>query len=47
MESSFSPIVADVVTQDLERIALESLSFSLGFHVRYIDGIVNTGGKYY
>jgi len=39
MESPLSPIVANLVMQALERTALESLPFSLGFYVRYVDDI--------
>jgi len=39
IESPLSPIVAHLVIQDLERTALESLQFSLGFYVRYVDVI--------
>ncbi|XP_071582148.1 uncharacterized protein [Temnothorax nylanderi] len=39
MGSSFSPIVADITMQDLERKALERLSFIPPFYTRYVDDI--------
>lgn len=39
MGSPLSPIIADIVLQDLERRALDSLNLSLPFYYRYVDDI--------
>lgn len=39
MGSPLSPLIADIVLQDLETRALNSLRFSLPFYVRYVDDI--------
>lgn len=39
MGSPLSPIIADIVLQDLERRALDRLSFTLPFFVRYVDDL--------
>lgn len=40
MGSPISPIISDIVLQDLETEALNSLEFSLPFYYRYVDDIV-------
>jgi len=40
MSSPLSPIIADLVMQDLETAALESLPFNLSFYYRYVDDII-------
>ncbi|XP_070155138.1 uncharacterized protein [Polyergus mexicanus] len=39
MGSPFSPIIADIVLQDLETRALETLTFTPPFFVKYVDDI--------
>lgn len=39
MGSPLSPVIADIVLQDLESRALESLAFTPPFFVRYVDDI--------
>ncbi|KAM0728324.1 hypothetical protein ACS0PU_005106 [Formica fusca] len=39
MGSPLSPIIADIVLQDLESRALESLKFTPPFYVRYVDDV--------
>ncbi|XP_070169418.1 uncharacterized protein [Polyergus mexicanus] len=39
MGSPLSPIIADLILQDLKRGAIESLPFDLPFYVRYVDDI--------
>lgn len=40
MDSPLSPIIADLVLQDIEERALNALVCSLPFHFRYVDDIV-------
>jgi len=40
MESPLSPIVADMIMQDLEEIAIGRLSVQLLFYFRYVDDII-------
>jgi len=40
MGSPLSPILADIVMQDLERKAINSLNFELQFYYRYVDDII-------
>jgi len=40
MGSPLSPIIADIVMQDLERSAIEKLPFELPFFYRYVDDII-------
>ncbi|XP_024893281.1 uncharacterized protein LOC112468378 [Temnothorax curvispinosus] len=40
MGSPLSPIIADIVMQDLEESILESLDFELLFYFRYVDDII-------
>ncbi|KAL6433579.1 hypothetical protein ACFW04_006577 [Cataglyphis niger] len=40
MGSLLSPIIADIVLQDLEEKVLTSLNFILSFYLRYVDDIV-------
>jgi len=42
MGSPISPIIADIVLQDLENKALEKLKFTPCFYLRYVDDIVLT-----
>lgn len=39
MSSPLSPIIADIVLQDLEDRALANLNFTLSFCVRYVDDV--------
>ena len=39
MGSPLSPLIADIVIQDLEESMLETLSFRLPFYIRYVDDI--------
>ncbi|XP_018375985.1 PREDICTED: uncharacterized protein LOC108769469 [Trachymyrmex cornetzi] len=39
MGSPLSPVIADIVLQDLERKALDTLGFYIPFYVRYVDDI--------
>jgi len=40
MGSPISPVLADLVMQDLERKAIDKLDFSLSFYYRYVDDIL-------
>ncbi|KMQ88407.1 hypothetical protein RF55_12118 [Lasius niger] len=40
MGSPLSPIIADIVLQDLENFALEKLNFTPPFYFRYVDDVV-------
>lgn len=40
MGSPLSPIIADIVLQDIEERALNTLSYPLPFYFRYVDDIV-------
>ncbi|XP_077273242.1 uncharacterized protein LOC143903487 [Temnothorax americanus] len=40
MGSPLSPIIADMVMQDLEETILESIGFNLPFYFRYVDDII-------
>jgi len=40
MGSPLSPIIADIVMQDLEREVLETFEFEIPFYYRYVDDIV-------
>jgi hypothetical protein len=40
MGSPLSPILADIVMQDLEKKALNSLNFDVQFYYRYVDDII-------
>lgn len=40
MSSSLSPIVVDIVLQDLENKALASLKFIPPFYLRYVDDLI-------
>jgi len=42
MGSLLSPIIADMILQDLENIALKSLPFRLPFYYRYVDDTIFT-----
>ena len=37
--SRLSPIIADIVLQDLESTVFNKLTINLPFYVRYVDGI--------
>ncbi|XP_018361292.1 PREDICTED: uncharacterized protein LOC108760021 [Trachymyrmex cornetzi] len=39
MGSPLSPVIADIVLQDLEKKALDTLGFYIPFYVRYVDDI--------
>jgi len=39
MESPLSPIVADLIMQDLESYTLKNLIFIPPFYIRYVDDI--------
>jgi len=40
MGSPLSPMIADIVMQDLERVVLETFDFDIPFYYRYVDDIV-------
>jgi len=40
MGSPLSPIIADIVMQDLEREVLETFDFDIPFYYRYVDDIM-------
>jgi len=40
MGSPLSPIIADIVMQDLERVVLETFDFDIPFYYTYEDDIV-------
>ena len=40
MESPLSPIIADLIIQDLKTKAITMLRFQLSFYFRYVDDIV-------
>jgi len=40
MGSPLSPIIADIVMQDLEKSAIEKLPFELPFFYRFVDDII-------
>ena len=42
MGSPLSPIIVDIVMQDLEEIAIQKLSANLLFYFRYVDDIILT-----
>lgn len=42
MDSPLSPIIADIVLQDLEIKALKTLKFIPSFYFRYVDDIILT-----
>jgi len=42
MGSPLSPVIADLVLQDLEISAINNLPFHLPFYYRYVDDIVLT-----
>jgi len=42
MGSPLSPIIADIVMQDLERVVLETFDFDIPFYYRYVDDIMLT-----
>lgn len=39
MDLPLSPVIADIILQDLENRALETIGVELPFYVRYIDDI--------
>jgi len=41
MGSPLSPIIADIVMQDLERVVLETFDFDIPIYYRYVDDIVS------
>lgn len=45
MESPLSPIIADLVLQDLEEKVLNSIGLNLPMYYRYVDDIVLTTSK--
>jgi len=45
MGSPLSPIIADIVMQDLEKSVLDSLELETKFYYRYVDDIVMTVDK--
>jgi len=45
MSSPLSPIIADLVIQDLEREVLRKLDFRLPFYFRYVDDILTAVPK--
>jgi len=40
MGSPLSPIIADIVMQDLEKDSLNKINFKLSFYYRYVDDII-------
>jgi len=40
MGSPLSPVIADLVMQDLETVAIKNLPFQLPFYYRYVDDIL-------
>jgi len=45
MGSPLSPVIADIVVQDLESIALNSIGIDLRFYFRYVDDILLVSPK--
>jgi len=45
MSSPLSPIIADLIIQDLEREMLRKLDFKLPFYFRYVDDILTAVPK--
>ena len=45
MGSPLSPIAADLVMQDLENRALQTLTFTLPFYCRYVDDVAMAAPK--
>jgi len=42
MGSPLSPVITDLVLQDLEIFAIKNLPFNLPFYYRYVDDIILT-----
>jgi len=40
MESSLSPIIVDIVMQDLQKSALNNIGIELFIYLRYVDDIL-------
>jgi len=40
MGSPLSPVIADIVMQDLEKRVLETFNFDIPFYFRYVDDLV-------
>ena len=45
MGSPLSPIIADIILQDFENVAIECLPFKLSFYYRYVDDILLAAPK--
>lgn len=45
MGSPLSPIIADIVLQDIEQKAIEKILTTLGFYYRYVDDIVSSAPR--